>query len=137
MKIECKIRRQGGSVITLDGKRYHFAPDDLGRHVAEVTHQAHIDRFLEIPGYREVADDGEAPATATTEAETLTPEEPELEPEPVEEPEEPGEPEEPEEDDEERALETARQAYREAFGKKPNARMHADTMWERIAKGEP
>ncbi len=127
MKIECKIRRQGGSLITLDGERYHFAPDDLGRHVAEVTQQAHIDRFLEIPGYREVADDGEAPATATTEAETLAPEEPE----------EPGEPEEPDEDDEERALETARQAYREAFGKKPNARMHADTMWERIAKGEP
>ena len=53
MKIECKLKREGGSKIELDGKEYHFAPDTFGAHVAEVEDDEHIARFLAIPeGYR-------------------------------------------------------------------------------------
>lgn len=49
MKIECTLHRKGGTVVELPGKTYHFAPQDDGKHVAEVTNEAHIERFLAIP----------------------------------------------------------------------------------------
>ncbi len=53
MKIECLLRRSGGSRVSLGGTEYHFAPDTDGRHVADVADEDHIDRFLSIPeGYR-------------------------------------------------------------------------------------
>lgn len=53
MKIECKLIRDGGTRADIDGVEYHFEPLPDGKHVAEVTHEAHIDRFLAIPdGYR-------------------------------------------------------------------------------------
>ena len=53
MKIECLLRRSGGSHVSLGGTEYHFAPDTDGRHVADVADEDHIDRFLSIPeGYR-------------------------------------------------------------------------------------
>lgn len=53
MKIESILRRPGGTFVTLDDVTYHFAPDERGRHVAEVTRQTHIARFLSITeGYR-------------------------------------------------------------------------------------
>lgn len=52
MKIECKLQRKGGSHIEIGGTTYHFAPQEDGRHVAEVTNERHIERFLSIPeGY--------------------------------------------------------------------------------------
>ena len=48
MKIEHILKREGGTVIPMGGQSYHFAPDAEGRHVAEVTDPAHIERFLSI-----------------------------------------------------------------------------------------
>ena len=48
MLIKCKLNREGGSKIKIGGEEYHFAPDDNGDHVAEVTNEAHANRFLEI-----------------------------------------------------------------------------------------
>lgn len=56
MKIELKIRRQGGSRVKMGNTTYHFAPekdDPNGPHVADVTDQAHAERLLSIPGYQE------------------------------------------------------------------------------------
>lgn len=49
MKIECKLKRVGGTHVTIGATAYHFAalPDDA--HVAEVLDEAHQDRFLSIP----------------------------------------------------------------------------------------
>lgn len=49
MKIECTLHRKGGTVVELPGKTYHFAPQEDGKHVAEVANEAHIERFLAIP----------------------------------------------------------------------------------------
>jgi len=54
MQIELLLKREGGSLIDIDGVNYFFTPDSSGRHVAEVTNQSHIDRFLSIVGYIEV-----------------------------------------------------------------------------------
>ena len=48
MLIKCKLNREGGSKIKIGGVEYHFVPDDNGDHVAEVTNEAHANRFLEI-----------------------------------------------------------------------------------------
>lgn len=48
MKIECILKREGGSVVDLYGTEYHFEPLADGAHVAEVTEETHIDRFLSI-----------------------------------------------------------------------------------------
>lgn len=53
MKIECKLKRNGGSKIELGGIEYHFEQLTDGAHVADVEDVDHIDRFLAIPeGYR-------------------------------------------------------------------------------------
>lgn len=53
MKIECILKREGGSVVDLGGIEYHFEPVADGAHVAEVEDKAHIDRFLSISeGYK-------------------------------------------------------------------------------------
>lgn len=53
MLIECILRRTGGTHVDLGSAIYHFAPDEAGRHVADVTDDDHIDRLLAIPeGYR-------------------------------------------------------------------------------------
>jgi len=53
MKIECILKREGGSVVDLGGIEYHFEPFTDGAHVAEVEDKAHIDRFLSISeGYK-------------------------------------------------------------------------------------
>lgn len=65
MKIECILKRPGGTVVELPGATYHFQPQEDGRHVAEVTIEAHIERFLSIPeAYRLVRTQG-ADAAAT------------------------------------------------------------------------
>lgn len=53
MDIECKLKRDGGTKVPLGGNTYHFTPRSDGAHVADVTNDDHIDRFLGIPeGYR-------------------------------------------------------------------------------------
>jgi len=53
MKIECILKREGGSVVDLGGLEYHFEPLADGAHVADVENEAHIDRFLSISeGYK-------------------------------------------------------------------------------------
>ncbi len=49
MKIESKIRRKSGTKVLMDGIEYHFKPEkEGGPHIAVVTDQAHIARFLSI-----------------------------------------------------------------------------------------
>lgn len=48
MKIECKLKRDGGTEAEIDGIVYHFAPLPDGAHVAEVLIERHQDRFLSI-----------------------------------------------------------------------------------------
>ena len=51
--IESLIKRPGGSKIPMGSVTYHFAPDDLGRHVATVSDTDHIARFLQsAEGFR-------------------------------------------------------------------------------------
>lgn len=58
MKIECTIRRDGGSIVTMDEKTYHFKPEQPGGpHVADVVDKAHIARFLAIPEAYTIPDD--------------------------------------------------------------------------------
>ena len=49
MKLECKLIRDKGTRVELDGVEYHFEPLADGAHVAEVEHKDHIDRLLGIP----------------------------------------------------------------------------------------
>lgn len=48
MKIECILKRAGGTKAEIGGIEYHFAPQDDGSHVADVENEAHQDRFLSI-----------------------------------------------------------------------------------------
>lgn len=53
MQIECVLKRDGGTQVTLGAARYHFQPQADGAHVATVDDDAHIERFLALPeGYR-------------------------------------------------------------------------------------
>ena len=62
MKIECLLRRPGGTTVTLDDTTYRFVPDDKGRDVAEITTPKHIDVLVAIPeGYRIVHDEKQKP----------------------------------------------------------------------------
>lgn len=49
MKIECKNKREGGSIIDIGGTDYHFKPQADGAHVADVAYEEHVERFLSIP----------------------------------------------------------------------------------------
>ena len=49
MKIECKNKREGGSLIDIGGTEYHFQPLADGAHVADVANEEHVERFLSIP----------------------------------------------------------------------------------------
>lgn len=48
MKIECKLKRNGGTKVDLDGFEYHFKPLPDNKHVAIVDIDSHIERFLAI-----------------------------------------------------------------------------------------
>jgi hypothetical protein len=50
--IQCILIREGGTKVSIDETDYHFMDDGDGNHVAPVTIQKHIDRFMGIPeGY--------------------------------------------------------------------------------------
>jgi hypothetical protein len=53
MRIECILKRHGGTHIQLHGMEYHFEPLEDDAHVAEVSDESHIDMLLAIPeGYK-------------------------------------------------------------------------------------
>ncbi len=53
MKIESILKRPGGTKVRLGADEYHFKPDELDRHVAEVENAEHAKVFLNVPeGYR-------------------------------------------------------------------------------------
>jgi hypothetical protein len=65
MKIECKLKRNGGSEIQLGEATYKFVPvdtdDETSAHVCEVEDEAHIERLLSITeAYRIHRKPGEA-----------------------------------------------------------------------------
>lgn len=68
MKIESIIKRDGGTVVTLEKAKYHFKPEfPGGPHTADVNDQGHAELLLNIPeGYR--------PAGKTKPAEPTVPE---------------------------------------------------------------
>jgi len=48
--VQCLLERKGGSIIDLFGKSYHFKPNELGHHIAEVSDEKAYKRFVkEIP----------------------------------------------------------------------------------------
>lgn len=54
MLIKSLIKRDGGTVVDIAGINYHFAPDDSGEHVCDVSDE-HADIFLDIiEGYEQV-----------------------------------------------------------------------------------
>lgn len=48
MKIRCKLIREGGTLIDIDGTEYHFADNGKGDHVVEVANPEHAKRLLSI-----------------------------------------------------------------------------------------
>jgi hypothetical protein len=53
MKIECVLKRIGGTITDIGGVQYHFEPLADGAHVSEVEIDSHVDRFLSIAeGYK-------------------------------------------------------------------------------------
>lgn len=65
MKIECTLKRKGGTHVDMPGKKYHFEPQEDGRHIAEVEDDAHIERFLSITeAYRIARAPGAAPVAS-------------------------------------------------------------------------
>lgn len=49
MKLECILKRNGGTIAEIGGVDYHFSEQADGAHVADVEETAHIERFLAIP----------------------------------------------------------------------------------------
>lgn len=81
MKIECKLKRAGGTIVPLDTATYHFTPLTDGAHVAEVEPEQHIARFLSIPeGYRLYSADGVEPEVPAFAVAASAPVEPTQEP---------------------------------------------------------
>ena len=69
MKIECKLKRAGGTVAELEGVEYHFAPQADGAHVVEIENVEHIERFLSIPSAYCIYGVSRAPVAVETESE--------------------------------------------------------------------
>ncbi len=48
MKIECILKREGGTHVKIGKTDYHFEPQADGAHVADVPDDEHAQRFLSI-----------------------------------------------------------------------------------------
>lgn len=140
MKILSKIKRNGGSDVTLGDKTYHFRPidpeDAASPHIASVSDKTHIARLLSIPeGFEffaaeESDDSGEAPK------------------DPVRTPIEPDTGSDSDDDETDSAGEdalthllndpaivsrdTAELAFEFLFDRKPNANAHTDTIIKKV-----
>ncbi|MEN2425932.1 hypothetical protein AA0N74_07820 [Chromobacterium vaccinii] len=67
MLIECKQKREGGTVVILGDVLYRFLPDVQGRHVAEVENDDHVADFLAVKeGYALAKELPKAEAKAKT-----------------------------------------------------------------------
>lgn len=65
-KIECILKRPGGTTVTLNGRTYKFEPDKDGRHVCEVSNSDDAKRLLAIKeAYRPYNPKDAAPARLT------------------------------------------------------------------------
>lgn len=53
MKIECRIRREGPTRVTVAGFDYIFKQDEGGRKVCDVLSSSHQKYFLALPDYVE------------------------------------------------------------------------------------
>jgi hypothetical protein len=61
MKIECTIKRHGGTKVTIGDTEYHFAPcENDERHIAEVGDEGHVEKFLAVPESFRVCEDFES-----------------------------------------------------------------------------
>jgi hypothetical protein len=63
VKIECKLKREGGTTVEMrDGTKIKFKPDATGAHVAEVTNPKHVQALLAVSeGYRIFGVDDDEP----------------------------------------------------------------------------
>lgn len=132
MRIQCSIKRKGGTSVAMRGKTYNFKPEGDGRHIADVDDDD-VETFLAITECYSLADEEPEPEPEPSpEPEVTPPVEPAAFP-PAGNPENSGEPEPtPEPDDDtgsadgtEVALEELGEAdlaakYAEVFGKPPH-----------------
>lgn len=63
MLIRNLLNRPNGTEVELDGKKYHFKPNEKGHEVCEVTDKAHIKRLLSIAEAYEPYDPDDAPVS--------------------------------------------------------------------------
>jgi hypothetical protein len=126
VKIECILKRPGGTKAEIGGTEYHFEPQADGAHVAEVKDDAHIQRFLGIPeGYRIYKAAGKQaaapePATDDTTDDADDTLDGDLNGDGVV-------------DDKDERIALAA-AYEAKFGKKPNGRMSLATLRQQVAE---
>lgn len=107
MKIECILKRPGGTRADIGGIEYHFAPQADGAHVAEVADKAHVQRFLGIAdAYRIYEVEQTDPKDLDADGDI-------------------------DEADERIALVAE---YRQKFGKAPHPKMSADTIRQKLAE---
>ena len=66
MFIKSKIKRKNGTLVKMEGKAYHFKPNDADDHVCEVNKLEHAARFLAIKeGYERYNDPSSAKDSGT------------------------------------------------------------------------
>ena len=72
MKIECKLKREGGTTVEMrDGTKIKFVPNETGAHVAEVASPKHVQALLAVPeGYRIFGADDDPDDDVTDPAQT-------------------------------------------------------------------
>lgn len=138
MKIECVLKREGGTKIEMDGVEYHFKPQADGAHVADIADRKHIGKLLTIPeGYliydaEQVAkpapaaddsdDDQGNAAPASTEAAASAPQEPATE--------------KTEGDDKAGGLADLKAKFEAKFGRKPHHKWNAERIAAELAEAE-
>lgn len=73
MKIQCILKREGGTIAEIGGMEYHFEPLADGAHVADVENTEHRDRFLAIAEAYRLYDGKLAPKGKPRQVGALTP----------------------------------------------------------------
>lgn len=151
MKIECILKRKGGTTIGIGDSIYTFAPEQAdGPHVAEVANPEHAQRLLGIPEAYRIYGEAPlaAPAHAPAPAPVAAPEQPKPQPQP-----EPATAEAEQEDegkyqdrdgdgdvDSDDMLMLTKgelaEMYEEKFGEKPNARMTKPELADALLKAK-
>lgn len=121
MKIECKNKREGGSIIDIGGVAYEFKPQADGAHVAEVGNKEHVERFLSIPEAYGLY----TPGKKTAPVEQVAPE-PVVEEAPVEET--------VAEVTEENDIEALKAQYKAKFGSMPHYKWSIETIKAKLAE---